>query len=136
MALSSPAGNKTILYGVIKASSETSDPQEALAELRAGEYRLWSTMPTPAHGRVETYLAALDGRGGRYETRPSFLINCTLRDVVWPLVCMSAALSCYFGRVCSTVLTQLFVGVGMLKKSGKCAMPKLLWKICTAQGRA
>eukprot|EP00903_Cladosiphon_okamuranus_P008521 g8183.t3 len=45
-------------------SSEYSDPQEALAELRAGGYRLWSTMPGPARGRADTYLASLDGRGG------------------------------------------------------------------------
>lgn len=50
---------------VTKASSETSDSQEALAELRAGGFKLWSTMPTPAHGRSETYLADPDGRGSR-----------------------------------------------------------------------
>eukprot|EP00752_Nemacystus_decipiens_P008065 g7209.t1 len=53
------------------ASSETTDPQEALAELRAGGYRLWSTMPAPARGRSETYLAALDGRGSSRDARES-----------------------------------------------------------------
>ena len=62
-----------------KASSETADPQEALAELRAGGYRLWSTIPAPAHGRSETYVGAPDGRGGRYETAyRCFVFTCVV----------------------------------------------------------
>lgn len=86
-------------YCVTKASSETADPQEALAELRAGGYRLWSTMPAPAHGRSETYLAALDGRGGRYDTTYHVVLDGRWRTMFATAICVCCSVAVFFGLV-------------------------------------
>lgn len=118
--------------GIIKASSETADPQEALAELRAGKHRLWSTMPAPAHGRSETYLAAFDGRGGRCETM-YILVTFLMAGahVLLPRQCVSAALSWNFGfgLEFTSYLVACFFGVGIY---AQCVMPSRLWNTCMA----